>query len=220
MPDDSPNRAACSVCPHRTHRASSGGDGAWRATLRRVVLIVGLASGLVAAGCASTGSSTSEESLPDWSTKPGTPAKPATKPTPKPAPKATAKTPPKPKKPVFDPVRHAIMVHDAHLLGNHKIRWDADSHGLLARYDDEVDRLIRYDGPLEPELCKMLEQPDQFVVAHVILTERRLIRGMYYEVTGTNYGGLNVILHRDGSTEIDPAQIPRLRLYWAARTVH
>jgi hypothetical protein len=58
----------------------------------------------------------------------------------------------------------------------------------------------------------LLNDPDKFVVAHVILTKSRI--GERYYVSSTHWNGLSVQLLNNGKVEIDPAQRVVLQEKW------
>ncbi|MDR1010875.1 MAG: FAD-dependent oxidoreductase, partial [Opitutaceae bacterium] len=58
----------------------------------------------------------------------------------------------------------------------------------------------------------LLNDPDRFVVAHVILTESLIGERIY--VSGTHWNGLSVQLLNNGKVEIDPAQRVVLQEKW------
>ncbi|MFE7408619.1 hypothetical protein [Isoptericola sp. NPDC057559] len=89
---------------------------------------------------------------------------------------------------------------------NDAVTWSGTRFGLLPAVDASE--------PLdEATLLDLLDDPDRFVLAHVLLTLRS---GVSYSALEGGYNGLAVDLRPDGEVEVAPGQGPALRRRWAA----
>lgn len=67
-------------------------------------------------------------------------------------------------------------------------------------------------GPAaRPHLLEALDDPEKFVVAHVLLT---LISGQQFRVSGEEWNHLRVELNHDGTVSIDPRQQHEIVTLW------
>ncbi|WP_273652328.1 hypothetical protein [Cellulomonas fimi] len=85
------------------------------------------------------------------------------------------------------------------------VTWTAHAFGLspVVTGDAQAD---------ERTLLALLDDPDRFVLAHVLLTRDSGVRHETYPT----YNGLAVDVRADGTVHVDPAQRAPLRRRWAA----
>ncbi len=105
---------------------------------------------------------------------------------------------------------------------NREIHWDLVHSRLhpYAEYGTAADGLRLHPGWAVPALLSALDDPDRFVVAHVVLTgmgvpgatDRKLFNA-------TTFNGLSVTRSADGAPQIDPSQLPAIRRAWHMRNL-
>jgi hypothetical protein len=111
----------------------------------------------------------------------------------------------------------AITIPTKELIGairNHDVKWELMFSGLIPRLEGATFLVGKYCEPdVTGQLVSALDDPDRFVAAHVLLT--RLLKET--SQTGGYYDRLHVVLHGDGSTNIDVAQRGKLKQMWMER---
>lgn len=108
--------------------------------------------------------------------------------------------------------KHQEIASCIEALSNSDIRWDGTFFGLSPVLEGEVaKRLPSFDSQATPALITALDDPEKFVAAHVLLT---LIHYKRFSTSASQWNGLAVKLHADGSIVIDPGQIPTIKAMW------
>jgi hypothetical protein len=102
-------------------------------------------------------------------------------------------------------------------IRNEGIEIDGTDAGLLAWVVGEHERWV-LTTPLNPYpyLLRALEDPDRWIAAHVLLSERWLRdTGTIITSTGTDYNGLEIILYADGTKVADLGQQAKIKEHWS-----
>ncbi|HWE92983.1 MAG TPA: hypothetical protein VG269_03350 [Tepidisphaeraceae bacterium] len=74
---------------------------------------------------------------------------------------------------------------------------------------------LRYVTPcVFPTLVKLLDDPNRFAVAHMLLHTVGDGHAMDWTISPGHYYGLSYRINADGTGQYDPAQIPALRELW------
>lgn len=108
-----------------------------------------------------------------------------------------------------------MTTHDAHPPSNAAVAWSAHRYGLspsLAEPDDALLVGISDADDIEDALLALLDDPNRWVVAHVLLTRRAHLK---HEMFPT-WNGLKIDVSADGTVHIDAAQRFVLRRRWQA----
>lgn len=96
-------------------------------------------------------------------------------------------------------------------LWNAQVEWDGNSAGYWPILESpEADGLLARGEAAVPELLTLLNDPERFVAAHVVLTK---LSGVRYR-SFPDWNGLEVNLGADGQTRIDPRQRVTLAERW------
>lgn len=98
------------------------------------------------------------------------------------------------------------------LLTNDDITWDGNIFGLHPTLKGSTaKRLLGLGRQASPSLRKALSDPTRFVAAHVLLTH---IEKKEYQVSAYHWNNLEVDLHADGTTDLHPEQIEKIKAMW------
>ena len=100
-------------------------------------------------------------------------------------------------------------------ITNGDVEWEGNWVGLNPRLRGEAAELL-FKNPKasRKRLIEALQDPNRFVVAHVLLG---LSDKGNYKFSATHWRGLQVSLRNDGSAEILPSQRHALYKYWKGR---
>jgi hypothetical protein len=103
-------------------------------------------------------------------------------------------------------------------IRNEDVEWDGTLFGLEPRIiGSAARRVIPLAGSAVPALLDALEDPHRYVAAHVLLT---WITDGYWDrphgsgEAGLYWNGVRVHLHGDGTTTLEPSDMPRLQDRW------
>ncbi len=97
------------------------------------------------------------------------------------------------------PTPTAALADHVAALRNDDISWDGTWIGLWPRLSDRAARIEAFGDAAIPLLKSALENEDQYVAAHVLLT---CLTGEPFCPSGGKYNGLAVALYADGRTVI------------------
>ncbi|MHC4202085.1 MAG: hypothetical protein ACYSU0_19005 [Planctomycetota bacterium] len=98
-------------------------------------------------------------------------------------------------------------------LRNSDIEWDGNLIGLWPSVNGEVARQLLDLGPEATKaLVGALADPERFAAAHVLLTK---IGRKEHGISASEWNGLRVTLHADGTEDLHPDQIESIRSMWA-----
>lgn len=99
-------------------------------------------------------------------------------------------------------------------ISNKGIRWDGDDLGLVAVVTGEIEKRVLFDRKKVSDemLVDAFGDESAWVAAHVLLTFRE---HREQRRSPTEWNGLKVALHADGSVQIDPAQRSNLARSWS-----
>ena len=97
-------------------------------------------------------------------------------------------------------------------INNDDIGWSGTYSGLWADVRGaEANKVLEIGPAARPHLLEALDDPEKFVVAHVLLT---LISGQQFSVSGEEWNHLRVELNHDGTVSIDPRQQHEIVTLW------
>lgn len=97
---------------------------------------------------------------------------------------------------------------------NSDLSWDGNYLGLAPKIVNPKTAALLTVGPeIEPELIALLDDPERFAVAHVLLTLRRKEP---FQLDAAQWNGLHVTLESSGAVHYDERDMPALREKWTA----
>lgn len=98
-------------------------------------------------------------------------------------------------------------------LRNSDVEWDGNYFGLKPTISGSSAKYLADNAKIARKyLLNALDDPEQFAVAHVLLTE--LQEGASYSVSATHWNGLRVTLHADGRVQLFPEDRSALKEFW------
>lgn len=98
-------------------------------------------------------------------------------------------------------------------LRNSDIEWDGNTVGLWPSVHGDVARqLLDLGSGATQALVGALADPKRFAAAHVLLTR---IAKKGHRISASEWNGLRVTLHADGTKDLHPGQIEDIRRMWA-----
>ena len=107
---------------------------------------------------------------------------------------------------------HADPAALVNQLRNSDIRWDGTFFGLHPFVERQTAKqLLGLGRQASPVLRKALSDPEKFVAAHVLLTQ---IEKKEYEVSASHWNNLQVGLNADGTVDLHPEQIDKIKAMW------
>lgn len=97
---------------------------------------------------------------------------------------------------------------------NSDLSWDGNFVGLAPKIVNSKTAALLTAGPeIEPELVDLLDDPERFAAAHVLLTLRSKEP---FQLDASQWNGLHVTLEASGAVRYDERDMPALREKWAA----
>ncbi len=96
-------------------------------------------------------------------------------------------------------------------LTNADVSWDGTPFGLEPRLSDAASNVLMQGSAAVSGLREALNDSGRVVVAHVILTK---MRREPFEVSGSQWNGLQVDLFADGRVEYDRDNLKEVQSHW------
>ena len=98
------------------------------------------------------------------------------------------------------------------LLTNDDVAWNGNFLGLQPTIKGSTAKqLLSLGGQASPALRKALSEPGKFAAAHVLLTQ---IEKKEYQISASHWNNLKVDLHADGTVDLHPEQIGKIKALW------